>query len=244
MNSPPIPKPSFDTYTLRARILPTLIVGLPAGLAALAWFPKSDDWWGPISSLVMGAGAVALLAQLGRDWGKRKQPRLYQAWGGEPTTRMLRHRGASNAVLVQRRHKKLQELMPDQKIPTPEEELANPERADEIYEAATAFLREKTRDKERFPLVFEENCNYGFRRNLWGMKPLGIFTAVVGTAAVGALIVMHYRHTKVVMSSITPTATALNGLLLLAWLFWVTPAWVKIAADAYAERLLAASDTL
>jgi len=157
---------------------------------------------------------------------------------------MLRHRGVSNTVLVQQRHKKLQELLPDQKIPTAEEELANPERADEVYEAATAILREKTRDKKRFPLVFEENCNYGFRRNLWGMKPLGTFAAVVGTAAVAALIVMHYRYANVVMSSITPTAAVLNGLLLLAWLFWVTPAWVKIAADAYAERLLAASDTL
>ena len=129
-------------------------------------------------------------------------------------------------------------------MPTPEQELANPNGADEVYQAAVALLKERTRDKQRFSLIFEANCDYGFRRNLWGMKPLGIFTAVVGTAAVGALIVMHYRHTKVVMSSITPTATALNGLLLLAWLFWVTPAWVKIAADAYAERLLAASDTL
>jgi hypothetical protein len=146
--------------------------------------------------------------------------------------------------LLQRRHRKLQELLPDQKIPTPEEELANPQRADEIYQAAAAFLKEKTRDKQRFPLVFEENCNYGFRRNLWGMKPLGIFTAVAGMAAVAALIVMYYRHTRGAMSSITPTAAVLNGLLLLAWFFWVTPAWVRIAADAYAERLLAACDTI
>src|SRR3989442_4065228 len=103
MSSPVIPKLTFDAYTLRARILPTLIVGLPIGLAALAWFPKSASWWGPISGLVVGAGGVALLAQVGRDWGKRKQPRLFESWGGEPTTRLLRHRDAPNAVLLQRR---------------------------------------------------------------------------------------------------------------------------------------------
>jgi len=28
------------------------------------------------------------------------------------------------------------------------------------------------------------------------------------------------------------------------WLFWADPAWVKIAADAYAHRLLEASDNV
>ncbi len=244
MSSPLIPKPSFDTYTLRARLLPTLIVGLPVGLAALAWFPKSETWWGPISGLVVGAGGVALLAQLGRDWGKRKQPRLFASWGGEPTTRLLRHRDAPNTVLLERRHRKLKALLPDQQIPTREQELADPQQADVVYQACAALLKEKTRDKQRFPLVFEENCNYGFRRNLWGMKPLGILTATAGSAAVIALVVLHYREGKVAMSAVTPTAMVVNGLLLLAWLFWFTPAWVKIAADAYAERLLAACDTL
>src|SRR6266550_7488459 len=244
MSTPTIPRVTFDTYTLRARILPTLIVGLPAGLAALAWFPMSGSWWGPISSLLVGAGGVALLAQLGRDWGKRKQPRLYQSWGGEPTTRLLRHRDAPNSVLLQRRHAKLQLLLSGQTMPTREQELANPKGADDIYQAAAALLRERTRDKQQFPLIFEENCNYGFRRNLWGMKPLGILTATAGTTAALALIVLHYRSGNVAMSPTTPTVAVVNGLLLLAWLFWFTPSWVRIAADGYAERLLAASDTL
>jgi hypothetical protein len=245
MSPPAIPKVPLDTYTLRARLLPTLVVGLPLGLAALAWFPRSQSWWGPVSGLVIGAGGLALLAQLGRDWGKRKQGKLYDLWGGAPTTRLLRYRDPlNNQVLLARRHARLQELLPDQKIPTPEEERADPQRADDVYEASTAFLKEKTRNTQQFPLIFEENCNYGFRRNLWGMKPLGIVTSAGGAIAVAALVVIHYRAPNLPMSSVTPTALVLNSLLLLVWLFWFTPAWVKIAADAYAERLLAASDTL
>ena len=40
-------------------------------------------------------------------------------------------------------------------------------------------LREATRDTSRFPLVFAENANYGFRRNLWGLRPIGTGVAVV-----------------------------------------------------------------
>ena len=70
-------------------------------------------------------------------------------------------------------HKKLSELLNGTAIPTPQDEKRDPERADQVYDACVSCLIERTRDKTRFRLLFEENCNYGFRRNLWGMKPLG-----------------------------------------------------------------------
>lgn len=45
------------------------------------------------------------------------------------------------------------------------------------------FLREQTRDPKMFPIVYEENVNYGFRRNLLGLKPTGAAIAVVGSLA-------------------------------------------------------------
>ncbi len=245
MSAPTIPKLPLDAYTFRARVLPTLVVGLPVALAALVWFPQSQSWWGPISGLVVGAGGMALLAQLGRDLGKRKERSLFEQWGGSPTTRLLRHRDPlNNQVLLGRRHQRLRDLLPDQRIPTHQEEQADIKRADDIYEACSAFLKERTRNKQQFPLVFEENCNYGFRRNLWGMKPLGVVTSAVGTVAVVARIVEHYRGGHAAISSITPTALAVNSIVLALWVFWFTPAWVRIAAEAYAERLLGALETL
>ncbi len=97
----------LDQYTVRARLLPALLVALPAGVATLAWFPDGILGWGPVWGLVAWSGGTLLLAQLGRDAGKRKEPRLFELWGGKPTTRMLRHAGGANLVTLRRRHGKL-----------------------------------------------------------------------------------------------------------------------------------------
>ena len=61
----------------------------------------------------------------------------------------------------------------------PRKRVADPEWADTKYEEVVTSLREATRDTSRFPLVFAENANYGFRRNLWGLRPIGTAVAVV-----------------------------------------------------------------
>ena len=64
-------------------------------------------------------------------------------------------------------------------FPTEQEEEANLSWVDTKYEEAVTSLREATWDTSRFPLVFAENANYGFRRNLWGLKPIGALIAAV-----------------------------------------------------------------
>lgn len=233
----------FDTYTLRARILPVLLVALPGVLAAIAWFPETEAWWSTASTLLVGAGVPALLAEFGRDWGKKKEPRLYAAWGGKPTTRLLRHRDAPNKITLAHQHRKLQELLGDIQMPTAEEEAADPDAADMAYDAAVAVMRERTRDQRLFPLVYKENVSYGFRRNLWGMKPLGMVVALLGLAAVGALVILLYVSNRSLAAEVA--VAALGDLLFLgAWLFWITPAWVRVPAEAYAEQLLTSSAQL
>lgn len=227
-------------YTRRARLRPALLVALPLGIATLSWFPHGLTGWSALWGLIVWSGGTALMAQVGRDWGLKKQRKLFQMWGGKPTTRLLRHRDVRNKEILVRRHRKLEELMPNLQIPSPEEEQANPSAADEVYENCATFLREKTRDRKKFRLVFEENCNYGFRRNLWGMKPLGILLAIIGCAAVGILFIVKGFSTS-------PLAIACgfgNMLLLLGWVLVFTPKWVRIPAEAYGERLLESCENL
>lgn len=239
-------KNSFDItqpYVRRARLEPALIVALPLPVAILAWFPGGILGWGALWSLIVWCGGTALLAQIARDSGKQKEPTLFQSWGGKPTTRLLRHRGAANKILLQRRHQKLQALVPGVRLPTAEQEAADPQSADDTYDACTAFLLEKTRDTKKFSLLFDENCNYGFRRNLWGMKLMGIAVSLCGFVSVVVLVVAGLFRTTT-PSPFALVCGAINALLLVGWLTWFTPAWVKLAADAYAERLLASCEAL
>lgn len=235
---------TLDKYTVRARLLPALLVALPIGLATVTWFPGGVFGWGAVWGLVTWSGGTMLLAQLARDAGKRKERQLFESWGGKPTTRMLRHGDTANAVTLGRRHKKLESLLRDVKLPTPEEEAGNPSAADEVYETCITFLREKTRDTKEFALVFEENCNYGFRRNLWGMKPIGLSLVLLGLVAI-----LTAPFTEAIARSGGTLALAgitggLNLMLVLSWLFVLKPNWVRVAAEAYAERLLEACERL
>ena len=234
---------TLDAYTIRARLRPFAIMVFPLAAATLVWlqgdFASLSVLWG----IVVWSGGTALCAQLGRDWGRSKQEGLYVSWGGKPTTRMLRHRDASNKVLLAAWHKKLQELCPDVKIPTENEERNDPEAADHAYDACIAVLRERTRDKMKFPLVFEELCAYGFRRNLWGMRTAGITISTIGTVAVATRILLDVLE-KAPVSKVSVAAQVLNLAILLSWVFLFTSGWVKIAADAYALRLLESSDRL
>jgi hypothetical protein len=185
---------------------------------------------------------TALLAQLGRDRGKSKEPQLYQQWGGKPTTQLLRQRDKYlDPHTKARYHGKLGVLIPGIQLPTADEEANAPGAADAIYDSCVLYLREKTRDRDKFRMVYQENVNYGFRRNLWGMKQAGVFLSFISlVACVLALIVNYASPTEWVA-----IAGALLNASLLAWMMLrVSPEWVRLAGIAYAERLLAACDSL
>lgn len=69
----------FDAYVIRARIVPVLLVTLPAALTVLAWAPGNALGWNGLASVFIAAGGAALFAQLGRDLGKKRQAALFES---------------------------------------------------------------------------------------------------------------------------------------------------------------------
>ncbi len=192
-----------------------------------------------VGGIVTSFGVFVLLAHLGRDLGKLKERELFKSWDGQPSIKMLRHRDDFLSPLLKSAyHQKLNRLIDGLRIPTREEEIQDEMGADEIYEVCVNFLRENTRDKEKFPLIFNENVNYGFRRNLWGLKPAGLVCSFIGclgsTLAYGELD-----------NSLIPILTmCLNSMLFTFWLIRINPGWIKMVAESYAQRLLAACEVL
>jgi hypothetical protein len=178
-----------------------------------------------------------LLAQIGRDNGKKKEKALFEHWGGKPTTIILRHSNDHLDVHTKKRfHTKLEHIIPDIKIPTPEEEQKNLQAADATYDSCAKYLIAKTRDSRKYFLLFKENTNYGFRRNLWGMKAWALFIIAI-------CILVHSFVATEKFTSIATVSTAeyiLLGifvLFVLFWLFIVNKNWIKTTAFAYSERL-------
>ncbi len=169
-----------DRYNREARLYPALLVALPAALALFAWFPALRALSPTLVALVGFCGGIVWLSHLARDRGKTLEPHLYAGWDGMPSTAMLRHRDARLLAPLKARYKAcLQKHLPEQPFPSEEEERRDPGAADAIYASAGAWLLSHTRDRARFALLFEENVNYGFRRNFWALKPVALTVAVV-----------------------------------------------------------------
>jgi hypothetical protein len=230
----------LDAYTARARLAPAAIAALPA-LALLG-----GGLLAPSEVARLGTTAVAairlLASQLSRDAGRRLQSSLWDSWGGPPTVTRLRHRGAPDGHRVERLHERFRAAL-GARLPTKSEEATDPAHADAVYEDAVSDLRNRTRDRARFPLVFEENADYGFRRNMLGLKPwaLTIALAVLATCAIA------YALSDGTASERLRTWGWPAGVACLALLMWwrvVTHGWVRLTAESYTDRLFEALDTL
>ncbi len=235
----------MDIYDRRARLYPMVLVLLPLALGTASWLPAGVELPGLIGGAVMVLAVSMLLAQLARDQGKRREKELFKRWGGRPSDRALSYSSKVFAESsLKRWHQKLMALDTSLSIPdSAASEKANTKAAKAAYAAATDLLVAKTRDRVKYSLLFKENMNYGFRRNLWGMKHAGIGTAVLGLLAATARIVLNSGTNE--PHSIVPIAAGvLCVVALIIWLTRVTPSWIRIAADGYAKQLVEACESI
>ena len=191
------------------------------------------------------------MAQLGRDRGKALEPVLYQLWDGKPSVAMLRHRDRRLPMATKSRYRDfLQRAVPGLRLASVDDEKKHPEQADDGYEGATSWLLAQTRDRDEFGLLFEENISYGFRRNMWGLRPLALVSGPVAVA-----IVLGFESNAFAMgpvATLTLTTVGIRGWVgmatgishVLVFVFVIRTDWVRVAADAYARQLLASCDVL
>ena len=227
----------LDTYNTYARAFPVYITIIPIVLFLFFILPEGFDWkFGSISAIVF-LPLSYLCKQVGGDFGKRRECTLWRKWGGPPTTRFLRHcNNEFNSHTRNRIHSKFRCL--GFYVPSQEEQDQNPQEADNAYESCVDELRRRTRDSKRFPRVFQELRDYGFRRNIFALKPLGLTLSILSFLACLIVVFFDWSIRKQFSSVIVPCL--INFGLILVWLLWFTEKTVKLTADRYARFLFEA----
>jgi hypothetical protein len=251
----------FDSYSRQARLFPGLLTLFPIILTAIAWFPRlvTSSWGATLVTVGTSCGLLYGLSVLSRSRGKKVEKRLLAGWGGWPTTIWLRHREDHlPAPVVARYHAFFAKHVPLFVTPTEQQERADPKAADAMYASAVKWLSERCRGKA-FPLVEKENAEYGFRRNLRGLKPIGIAACLAALLISALAIVWRYESLLPAISSmamplllkalaaIKPAAigaVCVDLAALVAWFSIVRDDWVRDAGDQFARALLACCDTL
>ena len=236
----------FDNYSLKARYYPVVILFFPIVIIGIFYSFQFDSIIHLLTSVGVVGAFTYLFSQLGRDQGKLKESALWNGWGGSPTIQILRFRNAClDQHTKQRYHNKLQAFCPIRSVPDMVMEANDPEGADEVYKAWTKYLIAQTRDTKKFSLLLKDNISYGFRRNLWGLKPVAI--AITFVLLVGNYLFWWYRL-KTSSPLLFPQSFYYSSIglliMLLFWLFIVSEKWVKITAFSYAERLFECIEAL
>jgi hypothetical protein len=210
-------------------------------------------------TFAVSCGVLYLLASLARSLGKKVERRLLQQWGGWPTTSWLRHSdGNLPRHTKERYHAVLARKVPGLRLPGVEGERADPVAADDAYGSAVEWLKEQCRGKD-CRLVEKENAEYGFRRNLLGLRRVGVVLACAGLVATAVwigkavglkLAELDGRRWQLLVDRLGDSPGLLvgvfviNALALVFWVCVVRDTWVRQAGDQYARALLACCDRL
>lgn len=241
-----------DPYERQARLWPALLALLPiiamVGLVYAAEAPVITN----AVTLAASCGALYLLAGLCREFGRRLEPKLFEAWSGKPSTQLLRHRDPTIEGVTKRRYHAFLATKINTPFPDEAQEAQDPKAADEIYQSAVRWLLNHTRDTKTFGLLLQENIAYGFRRNALGLKPVGVLTAF-GCAA--WVMIQHgvitpssdyFFSTSALLEMPMTAALSLmvSALMLLVWIGYFTKTSARTFAFTYAETLLRACDVL
>ncbi|MER6426108.1 hypothetical protein [Streptomyces sp. NPDC001137] len=235
----------LDDYERRARLVPGLLAILPFvvlfAVLGLRQIPAISYVLGILA--VAGVGPV-VIAGVVRNFGKGAERRLWKSWGGPPTTTWLRLDSPTENEVQRTMWRKAVEAVSGVPLPSLRAERRDAVKADTVIETAVTRVRRKT-GEEKFPFLFNENRNYGYERNLYGVR-----WAARGVSLLSALALAGY------MAWVAPlvhrpqvSAGNLFGIVaclicFVAWFILPSKKRVKDAADRYANELLHAAVTL
>jgi hypothetical protein len=234
-----------DTYALRARLIPAVVAGAPAfALAAVLISWTSFNF----TQLVATIGLTALssvFANVARHRGKENEPGIYERLGGMPSIVMLRHSDDTfDRVTKAKMHTFLAQKL-NENAPTLDQEKDDQDAADGFYKRGGDWLRENTRNVKKFPLILNENINYGFHRNLLGLRTPGFYLNALIVIFCSILLYQYFPidlTRRFDQALITVIGVAVLHALYLV--FFVNERSVFQAARLYARQLLLSIETL
>lgn len=108
---------------------------------------------------------------------------------------------------------------------------------------AVTWLIAQTRNTTNFPLIAEENINFGFSYNLLGLKPYGIILSVLGLIANGIMFLLCRQNILTLKMEPLLFSSIIDILFLLLWIFIITKNLVISSGKKYARALLSACDS-
>jgi hypothetical protein len=222
-------KLGFDYYELRARVAPGLVLGLPV----LATFVYAAPALIELKHLAAGSlcafSLIYALGQVARARGGAIEGKLWSGWGGPPSTRFLRTTDSYFGPELKEKIRTAVLKTFSLQLPRKEDEKNTPA-SDRQIDDAFKLVRDFLRATDPRGLWFDHMVEYGFARNLLGMRVPWLILSL--SALLVCLALGGHRGDS---SSACPTAICALSVLAAIYLGWfVLPGATKRIAETYA----------
>ena len=222
----------LDPYNIRARLSPSIILLGPIALTLFFCFESVYNATSSAVSLVILFAMTNYVPILQRRLSKRNMlPDNYAA-------RLLQWDNTEiDKLSKQRYYEKLASLDPSFSI------FRNPsdtKKFKDCCESAVIYLRNNTRDNH---LVYEENINCGFCKNMLIDKPIGITINIV-------MAILTFLYSWMVSGQIAAIShknwfsICINLLFVIFWIFAINKKMLEESAKRYAYTLITSIDSL
>ena len=238
-------KSLFDQYTLNARVKPVFVLFFPLLVSIMVWFPETRDSYKTIISLLATFGILTFFSNIFASIGRKKEPSVFKKIGGNPAALLLRHSNTTIDSITKKRYHTFLEKKMSVSFPSSLEESNDINLADSVYDSGIRYLRNYSRDTKKYPLVFKENMNYGFARNLYCSKLIGILICVLSLLLSVLMFYLKYiannnfpKYTESISKLDSLISIISSFSMILIWVFLVNFNWVKERAFAYGRALL------
>lgn len=225
---------NLGTYNLRARISVGIILLAPWLLELYLLIPEINNI---SSTLVVGIityGLCNIIIVYCRVPGvkamKKCFPKLLPAQKA-----LLPSNHYIDSVTKHRYYQFFSEHIPEFKVSSSDSEMTP------YVCSAVTWLISQTRDYSKFPLIAEENINFGFTYNLLGLKPYGLILSTTGLIFNLVLSFLHFFN--FINCSKAIAGLIINLLFLFLWIFIINQNLVISSGKKYARALLSACDS-
>lgn len=227
----------YDAYNLRVRISVGIIVLAPLVLSLYLLVPGTRSISFTAIIIAVSFGMCNLMISLSRYHGRESLRKCFPEL--LPAQQMLLPEDNSiDAITKERYHKFLSSKINNLSFSRDNNHVES------SCNSAVNWLISQTRDAQKFPLIKEESINFGFAKNLYGLKKIGIIISsillVVETTALFVKIM--YSLDFLEFSCIT-TSIVISLSYLLMWIFIINKKWVIDSGKKYAKALLSSCDS-
>lgn len=222
----------IDSYEMKARILPALIISIPVLITLWSCYKAEFTALSEIFKGILSLAIIYALSVFMRALGKRIEEELWTSWGGAPSTQIVSWK--NRIIGDDLKELYLQAVREKLKLPTPtkQEEENNPARATELINQAFKRVQGVIRQKDKDGLWSIANADYGLTRNLLGSRTLWLIIS-----AAMALISSYNLYCQSIRTILIGFVINVVMVLVSISVGWfILPGYTKQVAFRYAEH--------